>query len=486
LDPQWLIEELLAGAADVVESEDPLDAEVVGAGIVSIGAPAREAFEELLIGGFIPQFEARASSQALAVLLAIGSVAQGRAGKAASVAADRLIQGGVSRPGWADELDEPVTVADCWRLFDSEGIASMLACSFHRAGRSHAVVISVDHLDCGAADDILLLEGDALPSALEVIRASGRDNGLEITAEALEATEFRRQVEKALDARAVHDADAPPDEDMTDPPVDEDGPGYPVLAVLVRARMNALPVPSEPAVPHGDEGQGRLGLTVQQMLVQLAGNAGSPSGGGVPRALRGRTVEAALPPKRKKSGQPAPVYQLKVALGGAKPPIWRRLEVPADISLSRLHTVIQVAFGWHDSHLHVFETPSGSFGTTDADLGHRDEAPVTLEQVAPAVNSRLRYTYDFGDEWVHDILVEKALDRDQAATYPRCTGGRRAAPPEDCGGIWGYAELVEVLNDSTDPEHLDRLEWLGIDSASDFAPDCFDAEAVTRELSVLR
>ena len=78
-DPQWLIDELLAGAADVVESEDPLDAEVVGAGFVSIGAPAGEAFKELLIGEFIPQFEARASSQALAVLLAIGSVAQGRA-----------------------------------------------------------------------------------------------------------------------------------------------------------------------------------------------------------------------------------------------------------------------------------------------------------------------------------------------------------------------------------------------------------------------
>ena len=485
-DPQWLIDELLAGAGDLVESEDPLDAEVVGAGFVSIGAPAGEAFKELLIGEFIPQFEARASSQALAVLLAIGSVAQGRAGKAASVAADRLVQGGVSRPVWADELDEPVTVADCWRLCDSEGTASMLACSFYRAGRSHAVVISVDHLDCGAADDILLLDGEELPKALQVIRASGRDSGLEITAEALAAAEFRWQVEKALDARAVHDADAPLDEDMTDLPVDEDGPGYSALAVLVRARMNALPVPSEPAAPHRDEGHGRVGLTAQQMLAQLAGNAGSPSGGGVPIALRGRTVEAALPPKRKKSDQPAPVYQLKVALVGAKPPIWRRLEVPADISLARLHTVIQAAIDWHDTHLHVFETPSGSFGTTDADLGHRDEAPVTLEQVAPAVNSRLRYTYDFGDEWVHDILVEKALDRDQAATYPRCTGGRRAAPPEDCGGIWGYAELVEVLNDSTDPEHQDRLEWLGIDSASDFAPDRFDAEAVTRELSVLR
>ena len=178
----------------------------------------------------------------------------------------------------------------------------------------------------------------------------------------------------------------------------------------------------------------------------------------------------ALPAKRKKSDPPAPVYQIKVGLRGAKPPIWRRLEVPADISLARLHSVIQIAFGWGNSHLHVFETPYGSFGTADADLGHRSDAEVSLEQVAPAVKSKLRYTYDFGDDWDHDILVEKVLDPDGTAPLPRCTGGRRAAPPDDCGGIWGYAELVEILSDPADPEHQDRLEWLGLDDAADSTP----------------
>jgi len=485
-DPQQLIDELIAGAADLVESEDPLDAEVVGAAFVSIGALAGEEFEEALIGGFIPQFEARASSQALAMLLAIGSVAAGRAGKAASVAADRLIQAGVARPGWAAELGEPVTVGDCQRLSDSQGTASMLACSFHRAGRSHAAVISVDHTDCGAASDILLLDAADLPEALDVIQASGRNSGLQITAQALDAAEFRWQVEKALDARAVHDSDDGPDEDMIDLPVDEDGPGYPALAVLVRARMNALPLPSKPPAPHADEGQGPVGLAALQMLTQLAGSAGSPVFAAAPIALRGRTAVAALPAKRTKSDRPAPVYQIKVGLRGAKPPIWRRLEVPADISLDRLHTIIQVAFGWDDSHLHVFETPYGNFGTADAQLGHRAEAPVTLEQVAPAANSKIRYTYDFGDDWEHDILVEKVLDRNETTAYPRCTGGRRAAPPEDCGGVWGYAELVDTLNDPDHPEHQDRLEWLGLDDPADFTPDRFDAEAVTRALSALR
>ncbi|HEY4993244.1 MAG TPA: plasmid pRiA4b ORF-3 family protein [Nakamurella sp.] len=480
-----LIDGMIAAAADLTESEDPLDAELVGATVMSIGAGAGESFEEALIGGFIPEFEARANSEALALLLAIGSVADDRAGKEASAAAARLVEAGVPRPGWAAELGEPVTVADCLRLSDAQGTASMLACSFHRAGRSRAVVISVDHQDCGAASAILLLDVDQLPEALQMMRAIGRDDGLEITTEALDAAEFRWQVEKALDARAVHDS-ALSAEEIDGIAIDEDGPVYPALAVLMRARMNALPMPNKPAAPHGDEDAGRVRLAAMQTLAQLTGGAGSPFGARTPPAARGRTAVPALPAKRKKSDRPAPVYQIKVGLRGAKPPIWRRLEVPADISLARLHTVIQIAFGWDDSHLHVFETPYGSFGTADADLGHRAETSVTLEQVAPAANSTLRYTYDFGADWDHDILVEKVLDQDETAGYPRCTGGRRAAPPDDCGGIWGYAELVEVLRDPADKEHEDRLEWLGLDAAAEFDPDRFDAEAVTRALSFAR
>ncbi|HEY2793075.1 MAG TPA: plasmid pRiA4b ORF-3 family protein, partial [Micromonosporaceae bacterium] len=141
---------------------------------------------------------------------------------------------------------------------------------------------------------------------------------------------------------------------------------------------------------------------------------------------------------------------------------------------------------WDDSHLHVFETPYGRFGTADAELGFRSEAPVRLEQVAAEAGSKVRYTYDFGDDWHHDIVVEKVLDRDATVAYPRCTGGRRAAPPEDCGGVWGYADLVEILSDPADPEHVERLEWLGLEDAADFVPDRFDAASVTRALSTLR
>jgi hypothetical protein len=271
------------------------------------------------------------------------------------------------------------------------------------------------------------------------------------------------------------------------PDEDEDGlPDYPAMAALMRARMNALPPPSKPAAPHGDEGDGHVGLTALQMLTQLAGNGGGPFGIGGPILPGRRPAVAELPAKRTKSDQLAPIYQIKVSLRGARPPIWRRLQVPADISLAQLHTVIQIAFDWYDSHLHVFETPYGEFGTANAQLGHRPEAPVTLEQVAPGLKSKVRYTYDFGDDWEHDIVVEKVLDHSETATYPRCTGGRRAAPPEDCGGVWGYANLVETLNDPADPEHEDMLEWLGLDDAADFDPDSFDAKAVTEALSAMR
>ena len=116
----------------------------------------------------------------------------------------------------------------------------------------------------------------------------------------------------------------------------------------------------------------------------------------------------------------------------------------------------------------MFETPYGEFGVANAELGQRAEAPVTLEQVAPDVRSKIRYTYDFGDDWEHEILVEKVLDRDETTRYPRCTGGRRAAPPEDCGGVWGYAELAEVLADPAHPEHQDRLRPPAMGSRSLF------------------
>jgi hypothetical protein len=174
---------------------------------------------------------------------------------------------------------------------------------------------------------------------------------------------------------------------------------------------------------------------------------------------------------------------VKITLRGSKPPIWRRLEVPSGITLTRLHDAIQQSFGWDGSHLWVFSTPAGEYGITGQGLDCRSAAARKLSGVAPGPGERIRYTYDFGDDWEHDILVEDVLTAEPGVAYPRCTAGRRASPPEDCGGMWGYAYLLEVLANPGSDEHAERLEWLGIESAADFDAAEFDLARTNKMLS---
>jgi hypothetical protein len=175
-----------------------------------------------------------------------------------------------------------------------------------------------------------------------------------------------------------------------------------------------------------------------------------------------------VPPTEATTG----AFQLKVTLAETKPPIWRRVLVPTDITLDRLHEVIQAAFGWWNYHVHEFEIGRVRYGPVDLDDDWnppKDERKVRLDQIA-SPGTRLRYTYDFGDDWRHTIEVEKAVDADTSATLPTLIDGRRACPPEDCGGPWAYTELLTVLADPNHPEHAERLEWLG----GPFDPERFD------------
>ena len=192
-----------------------------------------------------------------------------------------------------------------------------------------------------------------------------------------------------------------------------------------------------------------------------------------------------LPAKRKTKDGQAPVLQLRVDLRGSKPPIWRRLQVPGDIALRELHTLLQVAFDWHSTHMYAFDTAYGQFGIPDPELGLRSDTKVTLEQVAAGPGTKLTYTYDFGDDWEHVIAVEGTVPREDASIYPRCVGGRQKAPPEDCGGIWGYLELLEILDNPAHEEHEDRLEWLGIDRPDQHDPAHFDTDEVNDAFTAL-
>jgi hypothetical protein len=453
IDPDKLVDDVTAAATELVGADDPMDAEIMGAALVTTGMRAAEGFEEALLDDLVPRFEKRATTAAMGALLAIGSIASEGPDKVALAAADRLVKAGVERPTWAAELSQPVTVTDCRLLSDTRDSESMLMCTFHRAGRAHTALVSMDHLDCGAATDILFVEADQLPSVLETVRGSARADGIEVTEEELDPAEFRWQVEQALDARAVHDDD---DAQRNLMDLDEDDEEYALMATLLRARIRTLPSSPKPKESHGSSQ--------------------------TPRTLIGADQRG----KSTRSAEQGTIYQIKVNLRGAEPPIWRRLEVPADIKLARLHRVIQVAFDWDDSHLHAFETPKGRFGTPDRELDQRAGSSVTLAQVAPKVRSKILYTYDFGDDWEHDIVVEKVFSPSGSTNYPRCTDGGRAAPPEDCGGIWGYAHLLDVLDDPSHPDHEDRLEWMGLDDPAEFDPDTFDADAITRSLSRLR
>jgi hypothetical protein len=178
------------------------------------------------------------------------------------------------------------------------------------------------------------------------------------------------------------------------------------------------------------------------------------------------------------------IYQMKVTLMDSKPPIWRRIQVPADINLAKLHQVLQVAMGWTDSHLHQFVIGGKSYGEPDPDYGDEmaHEQRYKLSQVAKGEKAKLRYEYDFGDSWQHQLLVEKVLQPEADVHYPRCVTGKRNCPPEDCGGVWGYAEFLEAIRNSDHPEHRNMLEWVG----DEFDPEAFDLEEINRELKQIR
>ena len=151
------------------------------------------------------------------------------------------------------------------------------------------------------------------------------------------------------------------------------------------------------------------------------------------------------------------VHRVKVSLHGSKPPVWRRIEIPSAMRLDLVHKVMQVAFDWEGYHLHAFETVCGEFGAPDDDddwSDRKDETTAALAQVAAAEKAKAVYSYDFGDDWRHDIVVEKITPAEPDVAYPRCTGGRRQAPPEDCGGIWAFNEYQAELDDTFDASEV--------------------------------
>jgi hypothetical protein len=176
------------------------------------------------------------------------------------------------------------------------------------------------------------------------------------------------------------------------------------------------------------------------------------------------------------------IFQIKVTLLGSDPEIWRRLLVPADITLAALHTVLQIAMGWDNSHLYEFRkgkqiysrpNPDEMFFNVPRTINDRK---VPLNDVLLRVGSNFVYTYDMGDSWEHAIVLEKRLPVDPNLKYPACLGGERACPPEDIGGIYRFNELLEAFQDPAHERHDEMLDWVG----EDWHPDAFSSMPSTK------
>ena len=178
------------------------------------------------------------------------------------------------------------------------------------------------------------------------------------------------------------------------------------------------------------------------------------------------------------------IYQLKITLRDIKPPIWRRVQVKSNITLAQLHDVIQATMGWEDYHLHQYEKDGIYYGLPEQNYDYEilNEKRFKLNSILTSENEKLDYEYDFGDSWQHTIELEKILAPEPNEKYPVCLAGKRACPPEDCGGIWGYEDLIEALRDPDHPEHEDMLEWAG----EDFDPEYFEVDEVNEQLKFIK
>jgi hypothetical protein len=176
------------------------------------------------------------------------------------------------------------------------------------------------------------------------------------------------------------------------------------------------------------------------------------------------------------------VFQIKITLKHIRPQIWRRIQVPADIKLGRLHDIIQAVMGWEDCHLHQFIRGRDRYGNPDPEFpdGTISEKNIRLDKIAKPGDTFI-YEYDFGDSWQHEIKIEKILPPEDQR-YPVCLAGKRACPPEDCGGFPGYLHLLEALSDPGHEEHEDMRDWIG----GDFDPEAFDLVETNKALWRLR
>jgi hypothetical protein len=180
------------------------------------------------------------------------------------------------------------------------------------------------------------------------------------------------------------------------------------------------------------------------------------------------------------------IARLKIILDDVKPAVLRRIEVPFDIRLDRLHVTIQAAMGWTNSHLYEIRAADVRWSTPypeeDWAGDFLDARKARLDKVIQDVGTKtIRYLYDFGDGWEHTIKIERLLDPAPGIIYPRLIDASGCCPPEDSGGPWGHAELVEAIKDPKHERHAELTEWIG----GAFDPNLLDTHQLAAEVQAL-
>jgi len=179
------------------------------------------------------------------------------------------------------------------------------------------------------------------------------------------------------------------------------------------------------------------------------------------------------------------IYRIKITLEHVEPAVWRRIEVPGDVTLDQLHAIIQRVMGWDDYHMWSFQVGKTEYQPETADLFDSGDGPqsrsaegTTLAQATEGRRISFRYWYDFGDDWFHALKVERVADPEPGAIYPRCLEGARACPPEDCGGPWGYQNFLDAVSNPKHPAREEMLEWIG----GEWDAEAFDLARVNKAI----
>ena len=173
------------------------------------------------------------------------------------------------------------------------------------------------------------------------------------------------------------------------------------------------------------------------------------------------------------------VYKVQIVLNGTKPKIWRRLLIDSKVLLVDVHRIIQTSMGWTNSHLHFFSDGFQEYSPREFEVEFAlDSRVVRLDKILKHEGLKITYEYDFGDGWEHDIILEEIVKADSKLQIPQCIAGKRNCPPEDCGGIWGYSDMLKILKQPNHEEYKSYLEWLG----GEFDPDYFDMSKINKRL----